>query len=167
MKLSEALAQVPVSVLVAGKGDERHGDYPSTFKYVAPLILQDAGVKYDQKTLDAIAEHINLSSFQRSAANEMAKHLGKFDRKKGKRLEPEGRKAKPKKTGVRAIDGKPAPRLDPITGEPAKKAAKGKKAAKAPKVEKPAKPAAKSAKGKVGKKTAPAKEVDPITGEPV
>lgn len=123
-------------MLVTGKGDDRHGDYPATFKYVVPLILQDAGVKYDQKTLDAIADNINLSSFQRSAANEMAKHLGAFDRKKGKRLEPAGRvKAKAKRTGIRAIDGAPEPRKDPITGEPVKKA-KGREAAAKPAKEK-------------------------------
>lgn len=190
MKLSQAIAQVPKSVLVTGRGENRGPNFAGIFEDAVSRLLEARGVKFDKPTLKAISEHVNVSTFQRQAAAAVSKHLYP-ERHPVKEAKPAKPVVKKSKRGTDPITGetkteakkreaaekkaaKAQAKLDKELAKADKptKAAKA-KAAKSPvKADKPAKASANpefakaKAKAAAEKKIAAAKvEVDPITGE--
>lgn len=168
MNLSEAIKAIPASLFKLDKTTgRRKPDYCGIFVEAVSAILESRGVKFQRPTLVAVAEHVNLSSFQRAVALEAARRSegGSSERIEKKVVKPAPRGADP------IVGEKKVPRgTDPITGEKIKKA---KKVKTTPKKSAAKVPAVKAEK-KTGKKAAkPAKApavkavVDPITGEPV
>jgi len=193
MKLSEAIRALPAKLFPKIDGEKRP-DYKGIFVEAVSALLESRKVKFQRETLEKIAEHVNLSTFQRQAALECARRYGTMN-DKGERINPPPAVPKPKKTGVAAIDGKPK-RVDPITGEPIKAAPKTKKSTKPEKAAKAKSPAPKKAtakpaapkakptatpkpaapkkvatpakvKAEAAPKPTPKPAVDPITGEPI
>jgi hypothetical protein len=176
MKLFQALSQVSATRFPKVEG-ERRPDYKAIFIDVVSMIFEARKVKFDRATVEKIAQHINLSSYQRAAASEAAKRYGKMNEKTGKREPVEAKPKAATKTGVKAIDGVKR-RKDPITGEVKAKAAKVKAAKEKAAADKTPKKKPRTtetikttkektvAKAKKGGKKGKA-EIDPITGEPV
>lgn len=175
MKLAEAIHSVSAKLFPTVDG-VRRPDYGGIFVEAVSAVLAARKVKFDRSTLEKVAEHINLSSFQRGAAMEAVRRYGTVDAKTGERTGPKPKVERAKRTGTVAIDGR-KPRLDPITGEPIVRKPKAPKAktekvkavlkpkkSKAPKV-------AKKPKAPKAVKEAPSKpakpKLDPITGEPI
>jgi hypothetical protein len=82
MKLFQALSQVSATRFPKVEG-ERRPDYKAIFIDVVSMIFEARKVKFDRATVEKIAQHINLSSYQRAAASEAAKRYGKMNEKTG------------------------------------------------------------------------------------
>lgn len=113
--------RVESSVFFKGKGAQKVADYSAIFVDAVHEYLKSKNVKHDRPTLVAVASHVNLSSFQRAAANESRRRGGvrcQAVPEKVSRVKPvdpaTGEKVKTKR--------KPA--VDPIDGTPVKRAAK-------------------------------------------
>jgi hypothetical protein len=125
LTLAKAISQCPKSMFgkraTPGKSDGRPPNYPAILAAVAKAMLTDAGVKYNEATIDAVAEVINPSTLQRQVAQHRETITGKIE--DGVYLPVAAPKPKVKV----------APRgVDPISGEKVRRpkvaAAKGKKA---------------------------------------
>lgn len=153
LTLFKAITQCPRSLF----GDKDKGIPPKfrkIFALVAKALLTDAGEKFSEKTIDLVADAINVSSMQRAVAGhrkfleeggvkppkkERGKTRPKADedelglgssKKAGKK--PKAKATKPGKTAKKA--DKPAKKTAPDKEAPAKAASEP---AKAPKSEKP------------------------------
>lgn len=102
LTLNAAIASAPRSLF----GDKDKGTPPKfrkIFAHVVKAMLKDAGQKFDEKTVDLVAEAVNPSSFQRQVADHRATITGLL---KGGKYQPIPEKA-PKKER-----GKPRPSKD-------------------------------------------------------
>jgi hypothetical protein len=145
LSLNAAIAQCPRS-LFGDKEKKEPPKFRKIFALVAKTLLKEAGEKFDEKTVDLVAQYVNPSSMQRSVADHRATITGKIDTKTGKYLPVEEKAPKKER-------GKPRAKKD----EDELGLGKPKKPEKSKKVEaaKKAKNAVKKAPAKAEKKAAP------------
>lgn len=103
LTMNAAIAKCPRSLF----GDKDKGippKYRKIFASVAKALLNDAGEKFDEATVDLVAAYVNPSSMQRSVAGYRETLTGKFDRATGKYLAVEEKQPKKER-------GKPRPKM--------------------------------------------------------